>query len=86
MVLHFQLSSEKVLNVNANRECGKVRLPRENRGYCFLIPDSGGEDAFAHYNEFLRAQLAEPENGARCSYRVEESARGPRPVDIVALD
>ena len=30
--------------MNANRECGKVRLPRENRGYCFLIPDSGGED------------------------------------------
>ena len=26
--------------MNANRECGKVRLPRENRGYCFLIPDA----------------------------------------------
>jgi hypothetical protein len=30
--------------MNANRERGKVRLPRENRGHCFLIPDSGGED------------------------------------------
>ena len=60
---------------------GTVKAVNE-RGFCFLRPDhetsikSGGKDVFAHFREFQRGGLRQPEIGERYEFQIKMTQGG----------
>jgi cold shock protein len=64
-------------------EVGTVKAVN-SRGFAFIRPDhnNGGKDIFAHYREFERAGLREPEVGDRFEFTIKMTEKGPQAEDI----
>ena len=65
-----------------NRCFGTIKSISD-RGFAFFHADHG-IDVFAHYKEFSAAGLAEPKIGARYSFVIEPTGKGPKAVDLAA--
>ena len=55
---------------------GTVKFFNADKGYGFIAPDNGGQDAFVHISAVERAGLATLNQNQRVSYELEEDRRG----------
>jgi|SRR5947209_12969775 len=63
---------------------GTIVRYEESRGYGFVAPDEGGEDVFIHANDLSSVSSAVGP-GTRLAFRVVNSARGPKALDVQVL-
>lgn len=52
------------------------------KGFGFIKPDDGGKDLFVHATALKTAGLETLEQGARVQFESEDTAKGPRAVNI----
>jgi CspA family cold shock protein len=55
---------------------GTVKFFNENKGYGFIQPDEGGNDAFVHITAVERAGMRSLRENQRISYDIEQDQRG----------
>jgi cold shock protein len=55
---------------------GTVKFFNENKGYGFIAPDGGGQDAFVHITAVERAGMSTLRENQRVAYDLEEDRRG----------
>lgn len=55
---------------------GTVKFFNENKGYGFIAPDGGGNDAFVHVTAVERAGMRSLRENQRISYDLEQDKRG----------
>jgi cold shock protein len=69
---------------------GTVKFFNENKGYGFIAPDGGGNDAFVHISAVERSGMRTLRDGQRVSYDLQNDNRGKtaatnlKPVDDAA--
>ena len=55
---------------------GTVKFFNEAKGYGFIAPDEGGNDAFVHITALERAGMRTLQQNQRVSYELEQDRRG----------
>jgi len=55
---------------------GTVKFFNEQKGYGFIQPDEGGQDAFVHISAVERAGMGTLRENQRVAYDLEEDRRG----------
>jgi cold shock protein len=55
---------------------GTVKFFNDSKGYGFISPDEGGNDAFVHITALERAGMRTLQQNQRVSYDLEEDQRG----------
>jgi CspA family cold shock protein len=55
---------------------GTVKFFNADKGYGFIAPDGGGNDAFVHITAVERAGLRTLDQNQRVSYELEQDKRG----------
>ena len=55
---------------------GTVKFFNENKGYGFIAPDGGGNDAFVHISAVERSGMRSLRDGQRVSYDLQPDNRG----------
>ena len=55
---------------------GTVKFFNENKGYGFIAPDGGGQDAFVHITALERAGMRTLRENQRVGYDLEADRRG----------
>jgi CspA family cold shock protein len=55
---------------------GTVKFFNDSKGYGFIQPDEGGNDAFVHITAVERAGMRSLQKDQRVSYELEEDRRG----------
>ena len=55
---------------------GTVKFFNENKGYGFIAPDGGGNDAFVHITAVERSGMRTLRQDQRVSYDLQEDRRG----------
>lgn len=65
---------------------GKVKFFNADKGYGFIAPEGGGNDAFVHITAVEKAGLRTLTTDQRVSYELEEDRRGKQAaVNIQAV-
>ena len=66
---------------------GTVKFFNADKGYGFIAPDNGGNDAFVHISAVERSGMATLEQNQRVTYELEEDRRGKMAaVNIQPID
>ena len=66
---------------------GTVKFFNENKGYGFIAPDGGGNDAFVHITAVERAGMRSLRENQRVTYDLQEDRRGKMAaVNLKAAD
>ena len=66
---------------------GTVKFFNEQKGYGFIAPEGGGQDAFVHITAVERAGLRTLRQDQRVSYDLQEDNRGKlKAENIKAVD
>jgi CspA family cold shock protein len=55
---------------------GTVKFFNDSKGYGFITPDGGGNDAFVHITALERAGMHTLQQNQRVSYELEQDRRG----------
>ena len=55
---------------------GTVKFFNDQKGYGFIAPEDGGNDAFVHISAVERAGLRTLQKDQRVSYELEQDRRG----------
>lgn len=55
---------------------GTVKFFNDSKGYGFIAPDEGGNDAFVHITAVERAGMRTLQKDQRVSFELEEDRRG----------
>ena len=55
---------------------GTVKFFNADKGYGFIAPEDGGQDAFVHISAVERAGMATLDRDQRVSYELETDRRG----------
>jgi CspA family cold shock protein len=55
---------------------GTVKFFNENKGYGFIAPEGGGQDAFVHITAVERSGMNTLRENQRVSYELQEDRRG----------
>ncbi|WP_343527653.1 cold-shock protein [Sphingomonas sp.] len=55
---------------------GTVKFFNADKGYGFITPDQGGNDAFVHISAVERAGMITLQQNQRVGYELEEDRRG----------
>jgi CspA family cold shock protein len=59
-----------------NMTIGTVKFFNADKGYGFIAPETGGDDAFVHISAVERAGMATLNKDQRVSYELETDRRG----------
>ena len=57
---------------------GTVKFFNKMKGFGFITPDGGGQDAFVHISAVEAAGMSGLDQDQRVSYELEPDRRGPR--------
>ena len=69
---------------------GTVKFFNESKGYGFIAPDGGGQDAFVHISAVENSGMQTLRQDQRVSYELQEDRRGKmaavnlKPADVAA--
>ncbi len=55
---------------------GTVKFFNTDKGYGFIAPEGGGDDAFVHISAVERAGMSTLDKDQRVSYELEQDKRG----------
>ena len=68
-------------------QTGTVKFFNADKGYGFIAPDGGGNDAFVHITAVERAGMITLKENQRVGYELEEDRRGKMAaVNLTAVD
>ena len=62
---------------------GTVKWFSRMKGWGFIEPDEGERDVFVHYESIVGDGFRNLEKGERVRFRVEDSPRGPKALEVV---
>ena len=65
------------------RHIGKVKWFNENKGYGFILQETGGRDVFVHYSEIQSEGYRTLAEGEEVEFEVSESPKGPQAKNVV---
>lgn len=83
----FMVLAGLVFVTPASAETGTVKWFNLTKGYGFIIPDAGGNDAFVHVTAVRRAGLTTLQEGQKVQYELVPGRAGRMEVDsLVSLD
>jgi cold shock protein len=63
---------------------GTVKWFSRMKGWGFIEPDEGEKDIFVHYENILGDGFRNLEKGERVRFRIEETPRGPKALEVTA--
>ena len=63
---------------------GTVKWFSRMKGWGFIEPDEGERDIFVHYENIQGDGFRNLEKGERVSFRIEDTPRGPKALDVAA--
>ena len=66
----------------SDREQGLVKWFSNDKGYGFIMPESGAEDLFVHQSAIVGEGFHTLAEGDRVEYSVEQGAKGPVAVEV----
>ncbi|NYT59291.1 cold-shock protein [Alcaligenaceae bacterium] len=66
-------------------ETGIVKWFNNDKGFGFIMPESGGKDLFAHYSEIQGAGHKSLEENQRVSFIAGEGQKGPCATQIQVI-
>ena len=55
------------------------------KGWGFIEPDGGNTDVFVHYESITGEGFRNLEKGERVRFRIEDTPKGPKAVNVVKL-
>jgi CspA family cold shock protein len=96
-VLRFGATSFKVLSLTSrlkgaslpfqgmSMQTGIVKWFNSDKGYGFIMPESGGKDLFAHSSEIEGGGATALVENQRVSFEIGQGAKGPQATNIRVL-
>jgi cold shock protein len=61
---------------------GTVKWFSDDKGFGFITPDDGSKDVFVHHNSINGEGFRSLSEGAKVTYEVESSEKGPRAANV----
>ena len=61
---------------------GVVKWFSDEKGFGFITPDEGGQDAFVHFSAIQGDGFRTLAEGARVEYDLEEGQKGPQATNV----
>jgi CspA family cold shock protein len=61
---------------------GTVKWFSDDKGFGFITPDDGSQDVFVHHNAIVAEGFRTLDEGAKVSYELESSEKGPRATNV----
>src|SRR3712207_764466 len=65
---------------------GTVKWFNDDKGFGFITPDESGKDLFVHHTGINANGFKSLAEGAKVSYDPESGDKGPKAVNVTALD
>ncbi|ALB70992.1 cold-shock protein [Cronobacter muytjensii] len=69
----------------ANRISGSVKWFNADKGFGFIAPADGSKDVFVHFSAIQSDNFRTLTEGQQVEFSVENGAKGPSAVNVVAL-
>ncbi len=67
-------------------QTGVVKWFSRSKGYGFISPDGEAmKDVFVHYSNILGEGFRNLDEGARVSFQIEDTPKGPQAVQVTLL-
>ncbi|WP_244808369.1 cold-shock protein [Caballeronia zhejiangensis] len=64
---------------------GTVKWFNDEKGFCFISPDDGGDDLFAHFSEISAEGFKSLAEGQKVSFDVKMGPKGKQAANIKAV-
>ena len=61
---------------------GTVKWFSDEKGFGFITPDEGGQDAFVHFSAIQGDGFRTLAEGAKVEYDLEEGQKGPQATNV----
>lgn len=78
------IKNSKEFNMS-NTMTGLVKWFNESKGFGFISPEDGSKDVFVHFSAIQSDSFKTLNEGQKVSFSVENGAKGPAAVNVVAL-
>jgi CspA family cold shock protein len=80
--LHPSRIESKAAEVLQQMPTGVVKWFSDEKGFGFVTPDDGGQDAFVHFSAIQGNGFRTLAEGAKVQYELGEGPRGPQATDV----
>jgi CspA family cold shock protein len=64
---------------------GTVKWFNPTKGFGFIVPDEGGDDAFVHISAVERAGLSTLNEGQRVNFDLEDGRNGKKSAENISV-
>ena len=64
---------------------GTVKWFTPTKGFGFIVPDEGGDDAFVHISAVERAGLSTLNEGQRVNFDLEDGRNGKKSAENISI-
>ena len=61
---------------------GTVKSFNEEKGYCFIYPDEGGEDLFVYYSRIVGDCFRSVDEGDKVTYEAAQGRKGMQAQNV----
>jgi CspA family cold shock protein len=70
------------VEVRQEMATGVVKWFSDEKGFGFITPDEGGQDAFVHFSAIQGDGFRTLAEGAKVEYDLEEGQKGPQATNV----
>ena len=66
-------------------DTGTVKWFNDSKGFGFITPDGGGDDAFVHHSEIQGDGFRSLQEGDKVDYETSQGAKGPQASRVTKI-